>query len=49
MCRHEINLHNQKGQKNNLNQWNLIDIDNQEYMSECNTIFQNAFSDFISN
>jgi hypothetical protein len=48
MCRHEINLLNHEGQKN-LNHWNLIDIDNEEYMSECNTIFQNAFSDFISN
>ena len=47
MCRHDVNLTDYEGKTTKNKQWNLIDIDNEEYIKECNMLFKNAFSDFI--
>jgi hypothetical protein len=49
MCRHEINLAEYDIKNPKKSQWNIIDIDNEEYMNECNILFKNVFSEFIGN
>jgi hypothetical protein len=49
MCRHVIDKEQCESENFGKVQWSLIDIDNEEYMNECNTLFFNTFSDFIGN
>lgn len=44
MCRHSINLNENK----NKDQWNVVDLDKDEYIKESNILFKSVFSDFIN-
>jgi hypothetical protein len=47
MCRLSVNLNNYKEEDIKKNQWNLLDIDSGEYISEIDKLFKAAFKELF--
>jgi hypothetical protein len=47
MCRNNVDLKNYEKNALKKNQWSLLEIDNEEYIEECNELFLNSFNELI--